>query len=138
MKTYIAFLIVSILTSVSFTQNLSGAERGNRAGLSIRLANFVSPTFNSDLAAFAELQLTEKDDLELVKNVLKSLIVLENTPEADGGDRSRTSLDVIADSYLKNTAIYEKAIKSLSAKNNKNEKALKEYKEILSRKSPVQ
>lgn len=131
-------LIFTVMTSLGFTQNLTLAERGNRAGLSNRLANFVTPTFDADLVEFSQLSLTEKNDLELVKNVLKSLIKLESTPEAEGGDRSRQSLDVIFDSYAKNTVIYDKAMKSLSAKNLKFEKILNEYKEILTRKSPVQ
>lgn len=138
MKILMTLLIFTVMTSLGFTQNLTLAERGNRAGLSNRLANFVTPTFDADLVEFSQLSLTEKNDLELVKNVLKSLIKLESTPEAEGGDRSRQSLDVIFDSYAKNTVIYDKAMKSLSAKNLKFEKILNEYKEILTRKSPVQ
>ncbi|MBC7420520.1 MAG: hypothetical protein H7328_07295 [Bdellovibrio sp.] len=130
----IIFILFTFIASISFSQNLSGQDRGNRAGLSIRLANFVSPTFNTDLESFSTLALTEKNDLELVKNVLKTLIKIETTPEADGGDRSRDSLDVIFDSYKKHAAIYDKAMKALSVKNAKSEKILKEYKEILSKK----
>lgn len=136
MKLLIHFILLFILSSVSFSQSLSGKERGDRASLLIRLANYTQDTartlpvtLREDIKSFSELSLTEKTDLELVKNVIKVLIILD-APESEGGDPSRTSLLKLNRSYLQYSSIYDKAFKQLETAKNK--KQLKEFRDILS------
>jgi hypothetical protein len=140
MKLIFGILLIMTLGSVAYSQTLSGKERGERASLSFRLANYTNETaktlpvtMSADVESFAKLNLTEKNDLELVKNVLKTLIILE-APEDEGGDRSRDLLDVMGTTFKKHKDIFLKAMTAIETPKNK--KQLQEFREILSRTSP--
>ncbi len=141
MKNLASFILVISFGLVTFSQDLTGKERGERASLSLRLANYTKETvktlpvtMTADVESFANLALTEKNDLDLVKNVLKTLLILE-APEANGGDPSRELLDVVGPSFTKHKPIFLKAMRLIE--NQKNKKQLQEFKEILSRTNPA-
>ena len=141
MKNILNLVLILTFSSFSFSQDLTGKERGERASLSFRLANYTKETaktlpvtMTTDVESFAVLSLTEKNDSDLVRNVLRKLIILD-APESKGGDPSRELLDVVAPSFQKHKEIYLKAMKSIE--NRKNKKQLQEFKEILSRTTPA-
>ena len=56
-----------------------------------------------DIDQLASLKLNEKTDLKLIKNVIRTLIKLDET------DPSRTAVMVLGPSYGQNTKLYKKA-----------------------------
>lgn len=75
-----------------------------------------------EIEAFAKKPL-QKTDFEELKKTLNTLVVL------DEEDPSRTAVLVLSESYEKNKALYEKALKAIETKKNKTQ--LKEIKYIL-------
>ena len=75
-----------------------------------------------DLEIFSKKKLTNKDLPELKKN-LNTLLIL------DDEDPARTAVIILSESYNKNKALYDKALKSIEDKKNKTK--LKEIKNIL-------
>ena len=115
----IIFSLLFILCSVGLAQDLTSKEIGNRSSLSIRLYNNTSQSIKTlpvsiraDIKEFSALKLTEKNDLELVKNVIKTLLIID-APENQGGDPYRTTLTSLMDSYEKYASIYDKAMQQL-------------------------
>ncbi len=139
LKFVTTLFLLTTFSLASFSQNLPIKERANRASLSIRLANYTNETAKtlpvtmmSDIDSFSDLALTEKNDLELVKNVIKTLLILDAS-EADGGDPSRTAVITLSNSYQKHKALYNKALKKLETTENK--KQFQEFKDIWSGKN---
>ncbi|MBC7742187.1 MAG: hypothetical protein H7061_08315 [Bdellovibrionaceae bacterium] len=135
MKTFFYSFFILILSYNVFAKELTEVERGRRASLSIRIANYsektvreLPATFKADIEQFAKFKLTEANDLELVKNVVKILLIVD-VPEKDGGDPSRMTLDWVQPSYVLHPALFNKAFKQLD--NPKNHKQLVAFKKIL-------
>ncbi len=76
----------------------------------------------SEIETFSKKKLTKKDLPEIKKN-LKTLITLDDL------DPSREAVIILSESYNKNKALYDKALKSLETKKNKSQ--LKEIKGLL-------
>ncbi len=66
-----------------------------------------------DVLNFAKLKLSEVSDLDLVKNVLLTLVKLDET------DPSRTTTMMLASSYSQNKKLFQKAFVSIKTKENK-------------------
>ncbi|MGZ3692093.1 MAG: hypothetical protein ACXVAX_11360 [Pseudobdellovibrio sp.] len=75
------------------------------------------------IEAFSKKKLNPKTDLEEVKKTIQTLLLLDND------DPSRTAVMILSESYNKNKALYNKAIKSVETKENKQQ--LLEIKKIL-------
>jgi hypothetical protein len=118
----ITLLISTIIFSImSYAKPLTQADRAERASLSIRLANYKNQTTTNekvtvldDLQKLASLELSEENDLELVKNAFVTLLNLEDA------DPSRTGVFMLSDSYRKNTALFQKAAGLIRKHKNKN------------------
>lgn len=76
----------------------------------------------AEVETFSKKKLSKKDLPEIKKN-LKTLIALDDL------DPSREAVIILSESYNKNKALYDKALKSLETKKNKSQ--LKEIKSIL-------
>jgi hypothetical protein len=76
----------------------------------------------NELEAFSKKKLSKKDLPALKKN-MKTLLVLDDL------DPSREAVIVLSESYNKNKALYDKALKSVETKKNKAQ--LKEIKSLL-------
>ncbi len=76
----------------------------------------------SEIENFSKKKLTSKDLPEIKKN-LKTLIALDDL------DPSREGVIILSESYNKNKALYDKALKSLETKKNRTQ--LKEIKNLL-------
>lgn len=81
------------------------------------------PSTMKELQSFAKRSLHENVDLEEVKKNIEILLIL------DDEDPSRTAVFILSESYLKNTALYDRAIQAVE--NSKNKKKLSEIKTIL-------
>lgn len=119
--------IILILLALASTQfafakvDLSTQEKGERASLSIRFNNYaiktptkMKNTILADIEKLGSLDLTENNDLELVKNALLTLILIDKM------DVPRIGLSTLADSYGKNKALYKKAASAIQTEKNKN------------------
>ena len=125
------FLVVMNLTHQGFaTEKLSNLEIADRASLSIRFSNYalktptkIRNTILADMQKLGTLELTEKNDLELVKNALLTLILIDKM------DIPRAGLSNLADSYEKNKTLYKKA--ALLIQTEKNKKLMTELLETM-------
>lgn len=123
MKIELLFVIMT-LTQLSFSRDLSVLEKGERASLSIRFSNYAlkTPTklknnILADIEKLGSLELTEKNDLGLVKNALLTLILIDKM------DVPRDGISTLADSYGKNQALYKKAASIIETEKNKKQLA---------------
>ncbi len=126
------FLLLLILTfQNSFSSELTLPEKADRGSLSIRLANYAthSPekllyTILSDLQKFGTLDLTEKQDLPLVRNALSTLILIDKI------DIPRSGALSLSDSYGRHKPLFQKAATLIETAKNK--KLLQELIKIMS------
>ena len=77
----------------------------------------------SKIEAFSKKKLNPKTDLAEVKKTIQTLLLLDND------DPSRTAVMILSESYNKNKSLYDKAIKAVENKQNKQQ--LSEIKKIL-------
>lgn len=86
------------------------------------IANLPADTMKN-IEAFSKKKLDPKKDLEEVKKTINTLLAL------DEEDPSRTAVMILSESYNKNKALYDKAIKAIETKKNKQQ--LKEIQTML-------
>ena len=119
MKIVFLFFVMT-LSQLSFAKDLSTLEKGDRASLSIRFSNYaiktpknLKNTILDDIEKLGALELTEKNDLELVKNALLTLILIDKT------DVPRDGISTLSESYGKNKDLYKKAASLIQTEKNK-------------------
>lgn len=122
MKKIILILALS-LSHFSFSAELTLNEKAERSSLSIRLANYATQpasvteatlnTILEDIQKLGGLNLTEANDLPLVKNTLLTLLILDDV------DNSRTGVAMVAICYHNHTELFKKAASSLKTTKKK-------------------
>ena len=117
------FLIVSIL-GLSLTASANSAPKNPSApsAPASPSAPSVPDSAYDEIEKFSQKKLTNADYPELQKN-LKTVLLL------DDQDPSREAVITLSESYNKNKALYDKALKSLETKKNKSQ--VKEIKKLL-------
>lgn len=120
MKILILLLTILFLQN-GFAKELSMTEKSERSSLSIRMANYADQVpqkmrfaILADLEKFSLLDLTEKNDIELIKNVLQTLLLIDEM------DSPRTGVLTVSDSYGHYKKLYIQAALSIETAKNKN------------------
>lgn len=111
------FFLLLMTASVSFGQKPFGISKTELAAKFDTHAKQKTESIDSYaekyFATLAQVKL-EGQDLLLIQNAILVLVKL------DKEDPSRTSVQILAESYSKNLALYKKAFKTIATSENKN------------------
>ncbi len=113
------FFMMAILISSSFAYG-QGSMAVSKEALSGQFDSYVKQKSNqiegdveNEVMSVAKLQLNEATDFDLIKNVLLTLVKLEES------DPSRTTTMMLAQSYGRNKKLFRKAFAAIKTKENK-------------------